>query len=409
MIKLNSITIENNNGISKLLFNSTVAGKEEQFWFEVEEKYEKYLCNERIDAFVIGFLKYAMINNYDIVSDIPITEELLYNLTEHLIPTLANNDDRLYNIKIVAPTISEPIECANAVGTGMSCGVDSFHVLAKMWKSDFKSLNLTHLTVFNVGSFKTYSKFSKHDLAKDKIYEDARKIADEAGLEFVETNSNIGEFFDMQHLFKHTFSSMFNVFCLQKLFKTYYYASTYDYKHFDVVNTFKKDTAYYDLLSLDCFATKTLRLYSEGSNVTRYYKTADIVDFELAQKYLHVCVRTANNCSECTKCRRTMLALYSMGALEKFSQVFDVEYFYNHKTQYLEWLYDMHFEDNYYNAETYEKIKQEITVLMKLRVLYRHFIVPFIKSIFSVRNEFNNDVKRKVLTVLGIKLKFKTN
>lgn len=409
MIKLNSITIENNNGISKLLFNSTIAGKEEQFWFEVEEKYEKYLCNERIDAFVIGFLKYAMINNYDIVSDIPITEELLYNLTEHLIPTLANNDDRLYNIKIVAPTISEPIECANAVGTGMSCGVDSFHVLAKMWKSEFKSLNLTHLCVFNVGSFKTYRHCLEQDVTKDKIYEDARKVAKEAELEFIETNSNIGEFFDMQHLFKHTYSSIFNVFCLQKLFKTYYYASGYDYSQFDVTNTYKKDTSHYDLLLLDCFSIKTLRLYSEGAGISRYYKTFNIVHFDLAQKYLHVCIRTANNCSECTKCRRTMLALYSFGALEKFSKVFDVEYFNKNKNEYLEWLYNEHIQKDDLNAITYEKIKHEITVLMKLRVLYRHFVIPFIKNIFSVRNEYSNDVKRKVLTVLGIKLKFKTN
>ena len=60
-----------------------------KIWFEVDSKYKEYLVTDRADAYVIGLLNYAMRNNHDIKCDIPVTDELLYNLNEVLIPMLA--------------------------------------------------------------------------------------------------------------------------------------------------------------------------------------------------------------------------------------------------------------------------------------------------------------------------------
>ena len=80
------------------------------------------MCYERCDAIVIGLLNYAMRFGHDIKSDVPITEELLYNIETYLIPSLTRYDEDMYNTKIIAPTISDPIKTEGAVGTGISCG-----------------------------------------------------------------------------------------------------------------------------------------------------------------------------------------------------------------------------------------------------------------------------------------------
>ena len=46
-------------------------------WFEVDREYEKYLCTERSDAYVIGLLSWAMRAGHDITCTVPVSEELL--------------------------------------------------------------------------------------------------------------------------------------------------------------------------------------------------------------------------------------------------------------------------------------------------------------------------------------------
>lgn len=40
-------------------------------WFEVDREYEKYLCTERSDAYVIGLLSWAMRAGHDITCTVP--------------------------------------------------------------------------------------------------------------------------------------------------------------------------------------------------------------------------------------------------------------------------------------------------------------------------------------------------
>ena len=68
--------------------NIDIDGKEETYWIEVEDEYKEYLCYERSDAFLIGFLNVALRSHHDIICDTPVTEELLYNLNTLFIPAL---------------------------------------------------------------------------------------------------------------------------------------------------------------------------------------------------------------------------------------------------------------------------------------------------------------------------------
>ena len=59
------------------------------------------------------------------------------------------------------------------------------------------------------------------------------------------------------------------------------------------------------------------------------------------------------NCGLCLKCRRTMLQLYILGKLNNFKDVFPVDYFYSHISEYIDWMIDNKSSSNL-ERETYQ-------------------------------------------------------
>jgi len=73
-----------------------------------------------------------------------------------------------------------------------------------------------------------------------------------------------------------------------------------------------------------CFSSSGLELRHEGFGRTRFEKTAEIADWEVARRYLLVCFEGPLpegqlNCGKCEKCLRTMTALLALGVLGSFS------------------------------------------------------------------------------------------
>jgi hypothetical protein len=120
-----------------------IDGKCEQVWFELDAEYAEFLCPDRSDAYVIGLLHYAMSHHHDITCEVPMGEELHYQISTYLIPSLAKHSNVLYPTKIIAKLDNMPLPNAGAVGTGLSCGIDSFHVLASQ-NDLYPSLKITH-------------------------------------------------------------------------------------------------------------------------------------------------------------------------------------------------------------------------------------------------------------------------
>lgn len=165
-----------------------------------------------------------------------------------------------------------------AVGTGCSCGVDSFDAIYMHYNTEFLSHNLTHLCINNVGAFANCYHEYGQDKVKDERYKKAQELADELGLPLIKTDSNFMESFEQDHIKTHTFSSIFAVYMLKKLWKTYYYGSSgYDYTSFSLKNIEDIDSAQYELLSLQCLSLRELKIYSEGGEKTRFEKVQDIV------------------------------------------------------------------------------------------------------------------------------------
>lgn len=347
---------------SRLTCDISIDKKIKKIWFEVDTKYEKYLTHERADAFLIGILSFAMRNSHDIKCCAPVTEELLYKIETYLIPSLTKYNQNFYASKI-STCIAPALKHANGVGTGCSCGVDSMHAIANYYNPDYPSLKLTHLCINSVGAFnECYSNYGI-DKAKEERIQKAQEVAKALDIPLIVTNSNFYEEISQVHLYTHTYSSLFAIYALQKLWKVYFYGSSgYDFSSFSLKDNGTLDSGHYELLSLDCFSTSNLKIYSEGGAKTRFEKVNFIKNYPLAQKYLHVCTVKAYNCNLCPKCMRTILILYALNKLNNFVDVFNVDYFKKHKKEYLEWLYNEHINGVEMNEPTFQALIGDSTM-----------------------------------------------
>ena len=90
----------------------TVDGKSttHDIWVEVGSEHEKYLCSERADAILLGVLHYALKHGHDIQSEMPVSRELFFNVTNLLIPALSAGSKSVYRkISVQAEITSEAV------------------------------------------------------------------------------------------------------------------------------------------------------------------------------------------------------------------------------------------------------------------------------------------------------------
>ena len=363
---------------ARLQSDIVIDGISKNIWFEVDEKYSQYLCFERADAFVIALLNYAMREGHDITCEAPMGEDLYYQITTQLIDAVYKGSKTLHNTQIFADVDSSVLPSAGAVGTGLSAGIDSFHAISQHSNSKFKNHNITHLAFNNVGSH------GEGERAK-RLYQGrldlVTRFAKEYNYELVVSNSNLHDQIEQNHLLSHTYSSSFGVFCLQKLYSIYYYASSQSLLDFSLRNNEVKGTGFYDLLLLNSFSTNTLKILSEGDTLSRIEKTKRVAEYEPSYKYLNVCIPEVQNCGKCEKCVRTILGLYAIGKLDLYSSVFDVEYFKNKKQKYLEKLQLEQFKKHSEQKELYPYFKGQIKFTTKCKAISKHTILSLLPYI----------------------------
>lgn len=304
-------------------------------WFEVESEFEEYLCYERADGFLIALLPFAMINNLDIEVNGCVSEKLLYQLKSLLLPTLASNIPKFHLINIYSKTDNTVLKSQNSVGTGLTGGIDAFYTVLNHMTSPYNGYNLTHITFFNIMNspmWKSYGEDSSRDFFNARV-EYIRPVVGTLGLKFVPVDTNFDLMYrDLSLMETCTFRFFGMVLAIQKLFKNYYWSSSYTVSQFKVTIS---DIEYFDLLSLHCVSNENMVFYSTGSEVSRLEKTKFISDFEITYNYLNVCWLEIHNCTRCDKCMRTMMSLYSIGKLNHYSKVFDLEYFLQNKDKYI--------------------------------------------------------------------------
>lgn len=332
----------------------TLNGQKQLAWFATEEENSRYLTDDRLDAFVVGFLTTAMRQGEDIVCDAPLTRRLYYQLTQYMIPTMAANMGIYHPITIHAPVTDEPLPCEGAVGTGWTGGVDCMYTLMTHLEAEEPSRKLTHLLVANVGTLESDHNTELLQYMADKA---RRGIAEDMGLSVVSVDSNLQILQQENYLAVAAFRLPAAVLALQKLFGVFLNSAGYEFQRFSFV---PENSAYYELLVLSNLETDNTVFYSAGGQVTRVQKLEELSEFAPARKYLHPCIYAdRDNCGTCGKCVRTIGALYALGKLERFSQVFDMDAFYQNINDYLANILAMSHKQHY----------GEIISLMKQRGL----------------------------------------
>ena len=76
MITIGNPRIEHRDHKVRLVSDLTLDGGERPLWIEVDERYGRFLCSERSDAFVLAILHWCVINGHDIRCQAPMTRRL---------------------------------------------------------------------------------------------------------------------------------------------------------------------------------------------------------------------------------------------------------------------------------------------------------------------------------------------
>lgn len=314
--------------------------EESGLWFSVPVEFKDYLCTEQSDAFVVAMLWYAMITGSDIESVAPMSEKMVFHITRYLIPALCTDENGYRRIKIIGPTTDKPYKNIGGVGTGMSCGVDSFYTMHEYLREDTpKKYRLTHLAYFNMGAIFHPNWSEKKDYTLKEFYEatdkmseekreNARQVAEQAGLPLVYVKSNLDSDY-YRGAYGHTgvYRNCAMALSLQGLFSVYYNSSGGWPGYFDL--TLTEGSQHYEALLCTCLSTESLS-FILSDYATRAEKTITIADDKLAQKYLDVCF-AFNSCGKCTKCIRTLITLDIFDKVDLFGNIFDIDYFKKHK------------------------------------------------------------------------------
>lgn len=331
VLKIGTPYIESGKDSSRLCSVLELGGKPVYtLWYEVEKAFEPFLCCERVDGIVVNLLLYAMEHGYDLESDCEMSEQIRYQLTEYLIPSIAKNIKRYQNIELRIPVSLVEIANASAVGASLSGGVDSFYTLFQHLHRSEERYNITHLCFFNAGA----SGAGGGEKGRARYHARIRwikSVADDLGKELVCVDTNVNEFLHQRHEATHTFRTLAIPLILQKLFSKYFFASGVELKDF---NFSEADTADYDLLITQCISSENLKFYVSGGEASRLEKLRRISSEDLTYNKLNVCEAEDTNCGRCDKCVRTMVELYALGCLENYNGVFDTSYFKKHKSFY---------------------------------------------------------------------------
>lgn len=314
-------------------------------YYEVNKEYGHYFDSSRCDAFLVGLINSCMYNNEQIVCEGPVTDELLFQITTYYIPVIADSFSNMNNICVDASTIAPLASNSSGVGTGNSGGVDSTYTMLKYSNMPIAAFNLTHVLFTNI---------STNDFDDERIralFERDIPTKEEASvflnLKFVALYTNLYSFYKQPGIFNHYFAQQYcsAPIALAKLFKVYYFSSTWTPREFSMDEKSIVSSARYDLFSLETLSTSNLSFYSAGTEVGRERKLDYIVNNPYTKKYLQVCsieqsaggnYKAAKlNCGYCNKCGRTIIQLYARKILDNYEEIFDTSYFYKNKAKFI--------------------------------------------------------------------------
>lgn len=352
--------------------------------------YVPHLC----DPVVVSLMYNMLVEGYDFVSDIPISAKLYHNLTKKFIPHIVGmNQGKVSPVKIDAPFDTAPFERKEEwIGTGVSCGIDSFSAIKEYSEESSNKYRLTHLLYFKIGAHHGRMYPCPKEV-EDRIFHDELEIAnrfcEQNNFKLVVVDSNVNQ---MANKFWGAmpfgnvawFRNVGVMLMMQAYFSKYIYATSYA-TFTDFSMDFSDGLEHNLWWSMPLLGSDHLDIEEAGYAMTRIEKTAFIADFKPAFDNLMVCWAGHRNCGECDKCIRTLVALDFLGVLDRFKNSFDLKKYADNKQRYLQHIVTYAARDAYF---------RELCEYAKANN------IPMPNKIISVVNEYWRLTKQNNITSL---------
>ena len=303
-------------------------------WYSAPVEYGNIFNIEVYDQFLVAILYPAMYYKEDIVIHGAVSKKLFKNIIHYVKNLLLTFSNELTDINIKIEGYANVTKKNSLVGTGFSGGVDSFATFVENYANeDDTDYKINNLFFFNVGSHGRFSNpYSKERFMNR--YESCREFPNILKLPFIPIDSNVHAFHEeWGHECTDTITLVSGILSIQSILSKYYVSSGVSYSEMLKYNKLYKNfdiAAFADPYLIPLLCSDGLEIIPNGVQYLRSEKIILISDYEYAHKYLNVCVNhidgytVAKNCSACSKCLRTLMALDSCDKLNDFSQVFDI-------------------------------------------------------------------------------------
>lgn len=292
----------------------------EVLWFEMEKKYQWMVDTESVDAFFILYVWLAMEMGSDLrvegaVSKL-LSDSVLNNVKNMFLVLCPRLTD--INIILTKKTASEPNQLNNSA-TGFSGGVDG-------WYTALKAIEINEPYAYYL-----FANTGQH--GKNNVEEVVAQRADVAGgalsslnKPLIVINTNIDSVFRERFQQRDVLGNLACVLLIQEGISSYSYSSSYAPEDSKIIEHY--DMSIMDPLLLPALSTERVEFKSIGLGATRIQKLQYISAAKDFSQKIYVCIEKdlpIKNCGYCFKCRRTQLALDSIGAIELIKLNFDYE------------------------------------------------------------------------------------
>ena len=305
----------------------------ETLWFEIDSEFGGMFVVDTYDPFVLVPLYLAMQYKTDLRIYGNVSKKLYKNLMWYGQKILCDFDKDLSPVEIIVDGFAPTEATGFLTGTGITCGIDSLSTLYdKFILEDDPDYKINALFMFNCGSHGDFGENFTQEVFISRVQR-AAALAEELDLLLIVVDSNLHLFRDEKSRGSILFAAFYScVLSMQNAISRYYVGSTFSYNEVKISDPNHEN---YDLAEfcesyfVPLIQTERTELIIDGCQYSRVDKTKRLADWDIAQRYLNVCLiqkgSDSTNCGECSKCLRTLLALEIMGKLENFSQVFDLD------------------------------------------------------------------------------------
>lgn len=319
-----------------------------------------------LDWALVALLFPAMQRGLDLRLEGPVSGLLLKFANHEIQSLLVAVDSRLKSIRVHAGAHASPPlrRTERRVATGFSAGVDSFATLLHYGQepSDFR---ITDLSFFNVGAFGHRRPHNDPDALFRQGCRRTVAYAEARGYSWVTLDSNLNDFYTGSFGYTHTLRNAAAALFFEERLDWFLYSSAYE---ITTVKAAAGDINRMDPALLPLLSTERLQLQQAGGFMTRVEKTVRVAAAPDTYTRLDVCVSSSNrrdtrgllNCTRCWKCARTLFTLECLGALDRYSSVFDLDFYRKNRTRLLNTL-----TLRAHNPHTASELDMEVIQLMR--------------------------------------------